>query len=218
MADINTDSKDSGKKGKPKKMSTRVDLTPMVDLGFLLITFFLLATTMIKPQTLELGMPSKEKGPENAGKVKASRAVTIILDKNNKVFYWQGMQEDGKPHPDVIETDFDGKTGIRQFLLDKNKYVIAKVREFDKNNAHNPMPDTVYQRKRDDILKEAGRAKGESKTSPVVIIKATKDANYKNLIDILDEMSICNVAEYAIVDVTDQDLQWLKDAKKLPKK
>ena len=95
MSEVNTESSGSkkGKKGT-KKVSTRIDFTPMVDLGFLLITFFMLTTTMIKPQTMEIAMPSKDKVPdEEQTKVKASRAITIILGKDNKVFYYEGTRE-----------------------------------------------------------------------------------------------------------------------------
>lgn len=213
MSEINTDSKNSGKKGKPKKMSTHVDFTPMVDLGFLLITFFLLATTMIKPQTMELAMPSKEKDPNNkdAGAVKASRAVTIILDKDNKVYYWEGMQETGKPRPIVVATNFSGKTGIRKFLIERNFTIMKKVKELDMEDLKKPMPDSIYERKKSEILQEK---ETKSKTSPVVVIKATEGATYKNLIDILDEMAICNIGSYAIVDVTPEDKLWIKESKK----
>ncbi len=81
-------------KGKAKKLSTRTDFTPMVDLGFLLITFFMLTTSMSKPQTMEIAMPSKEKvSEEQKTTIKASKAVTIILGKDNKVFYYEGTRE-----------------------------------------------------------------------------------------------------------------------------
>lgn len=200
MADINTDSNKGSGKGKQKKMSTRVDLTPMVDLGFLLITFFLLATTMIKPQTMELAMPSKDKpkDAQNNNKIKESRAVTIILGKNNKVYYWEGMSKDA--HPKV--TNFSS-TGIRKFLIDRNIDIMRQVRDLDKQRLKKNIPDSIYNRKKDEIQQQ--------KTSPYVIIKATNDASYKNLIDILDEMAICNIGGYAIVDFTPDDQKMIKD-------
>src|ERR1035437_2681737 len=113
-------------KGKTKKMSTRVDFTPMVDLGFLLITFFMLATTLSKPQTMEIALPSKDKVEEkDQSNIKASRAVTILLGKDNKVFYYEGTREHDID-PLLIETNYS-PTGLRQFLLKKNYEVVVKV-------------------------------------------------------------------------------------------
>ena len=115
-------------KGKTKKMSTRVDFTPMVDLGFLLITFFMLATTLSKPQTMEIAMPSKEKlSEEDQTKIKASRAVTILLGKDNKVFYYEGTRENNID-PVLNQTDFSPK-GLRQFLIKKNYDIMVKVKD-----------------------------------------------------------------------------------------
>src|SRR5574343_480218 len=82
--------KHKGGKKRGKKLSTRVDFTPMVDLGFLLITFFMLTTSMNKPQTMEINMPVKDKDltEEDQTKVKASQAMTILLTKDNKVVYY----------------------------------------------------------------------------------------------------------------------------------
>jgi len=95
MAEL--EQKQSGKKGKKKgrkKMSTRIDLTPMVDLGFLLVTFFMLTTTFSKPQTMEINMPVKPKEEvieEEQNAVKASKALTLIIDGENKIFWYQGL-------------------------------------------------------------------------------------------------------------------------------
>jgi biopolymer transport protein ExbD len=204
MSEINTEGKNSGKKGKPKKMSTKVDLTPMVDLGFLLITFFLLTTTMIKPQTMELAMPSKDKPKtdQQQNKIKDTRAVTIILGKDNKVFYWEGMTKNGVK-PQVKVTNFSS-TGIRKFLIERNIDIMKQVRDLDKERLKKNMPDSIYNRKKLDIQKQ--------KTAPYVIIKATNDATYKNLIDALDEMAICNIGGYAIVDITKEDNDMIKTA------
>src|ERR1039457_4841663 len=100
MAEMTQVSSGKHEKGKSKKMSTRVDLTPMVDLAFLLITFFMLTTTLIKPQTMEISMPSKDKvKEEEQTKVKASRARTILIGGKDSVFYYFGTRENNVDPP-----------------------------------------------------------------------------------------------------------------------
>jgi biopolymer transport protein ExbD len=203
MAEIQQDSAGGGKKQKrttPKKVSTRIDFTPMVDLGFLLITFFMLTTTLIKPQTMEIAMPSKEKvAEEEQSKVKASRAITIILGTNNKVFYYEGTRENDVD-PNVEVTDFSS-SGIREYLIKRNYDVMVKVQELKDKKETVKMSDEDFNKQRSEIIAD--------KSSPIVLIKATDVASYKNLIDILDEMAICNIGRYAIVDITDYDLELL---------
>src|SRR6478735_5831935 len=119
MAEIASDGgggKHKGGKKRGKKMSTRVDFTPMVDLGFLLITFFMLTTSMNKPKTMEINMPVKEKLPENEQtKVKASQAITLLLTQDNKVVYYFINAKTGEPETPQI-TDYS-KGGIRATLL-----------------------------------------------------------------------------------------------------
>jgi len=188
------------KKGRVKKMSTRVDFTPMVDLGFLLITFFMLATTLSKPQTMEVALPSKEKVKEaDQTTVKASRAVTILLGKDNKVYYYEGTRENDID-PVLIPTDFS-PNGIRQFLIKKNYDVMAKVRELKVEQESKKLSDKAFEKRKDEIISD--------KKAPIVIIKGTDESSYKSLIDILDEMAICNIGRYAIVDITPFDLELL---------
>ncbi len=209
MAEMQVQEK--GKKGgkpKTKKQSVRVDLTPMVDLGFLLITFFMLTTSMLKPQTMEIGVPSKDKVNEDEqNKVKASQAITILLSKDNKLFYYFGTQENGVD-PEVIETDYSSN-GIRKMLIQKNAEVMMKVDQLKTDRANRKVSEEDYQKK----LTEYRSAK----SAPVIMIKATDDSNYKNLVDILDEMNICNIARYAIVDITPYD-KGLIDKKSPPAK
>lgn len=190
-------------KGKPKKMSTRTDFTPMVDLGFLLITFFMLTTSMSKPQTMEIAMPSKEKvSEEQKTTIKASKAVTIILGKDNKVFYYEGTREN-ETDPKVESTTFDKAGGIRKYLIKRNYDNVIKYRDLKKDFKDKKLSEADFNKKKDEILGD--------KNSPIVLIKATEEATYANLIDILDEMAISNIGRYAIIDITPYDLELVKN-------
>lgn len=207
MAEIAADGgggKHKGGKKRGKKMSTRVDFTPMVDLGFLLITFFMLTTSMNKPKTMELNMPVKEDVPKDEeNKVKASQAVTLLLTKDDKVVYYFINPKTGEPETPQI-TDFS-KGGIRATLLRENK-------------SRNPLVDSIAIYKQQLNIGQINEATYRSnanrikawKDGLIVVIKATDKSNYKNMIDILDEMLICNIGRYAIVDITDVELEMLK--------
>jgi biopolymer transport protein ExbD len=196
MAEITTNSKGSGKKGKPKKLSTRVDFTPMCDLGFLLITFFMLSTSMSKPQTMELSLPSKDKvTEEEQSKIKESTAITIILGKEDKLYYYFGIGT-AEADPQVIATTY-APDGIRKMLLQRNLDVVTQVRNLREQFAK----ETIAE---DELKKKISEAK-DNKMAPVVMIKASDDATYKNMVDILDEMQICSIGRYAMVDITDYD-------------
>ncbi len=122
MAELNTDSGGGHGHGKgkirAKKASTKVDFTPMVDLGFLLITFFMLTTTLNKPQTMEINMPVKD-DTEVPQKVKESQTLTLILGEKNRVYYYQGLE-----NPEVKYANFSA-TGIRKVLIEKDKEIRA---------------------------------------------------------------------------------------------
>jgi biopolymer transport protein ExbD len=195
MAEITT-SKGSGKKGKPKKLSTRVDFTPMCDLGFLLITFFMLSTSMNKPQTMELSLPSKDKvTEEEQSKIKESTAITIILGKEDKLFYYFGIGTE-EAAPQVIETTY-APDGIRKMLLQRNLDVVTQVRKLKDEFENERISE-------EELRKRTSEAK-DNKMAPVVMIKSSDEATYKNMVDILDEMQICSIGRFAMVDITDYD-------------
>lgn len=173
MAELNTgDSGGKGKGGKvrSKKSGAKVDLTAMVDLAFLLITFFMLTTTLSKPQSMDLGLPDKNKDPnqkEENINVDQRRTVTIILGKDNKIKWFHGLLDSPEPNGAPQSSTY-GKEGIRKELL---KRVVS-------------VPQVT----------------GDKEKGLIVIIKPTKKATYRNLVDILDEMAICKVPTYAIVN------------------
>lgn len=119
MAEIqntNTGGKDNGKV-RAKKIPTNIDLTPMVDLGFLLITFFMMTTTMNKPQSLELNMPVENKQQENQAAVKESKVITFIPAEGDLLYFYEGVTT-----PQLDSTTYSPK-GIRQIIMDKQKRV-----------------------------------------------------------------------------------------------
>jgi biopolymer transport protein ExbD len=200
MAEVSQDSGSHKKGGKKrsKKATTRIDFTPMVDLGFLLITFFMLATSLIKQQTMEITMPSDKKvSEENQTVAKASQAVTLILAKNDRVFYYFGQPTAAG----VTETDYSG-SGLRKVLLEKNYEIAAQVEELKQEKAKTKMDDEAYRKKLSEIK--------SGKNAPVVRIMATDDASYKNLVDALDEMNISSISRYAIVDLDSLDSELIR--------
>jgi len=124
MAELDTSGggKKDGGKVRSKKSSTRVDLTAMVDLAFLLITFFILTTTLQKPKAMDLTMPDKDEVTKQQLPVPATRTMTVLLGKNNKVEWYIGLPDNPITAPSV--TGF-GKNGIRQALFDKGKEILA---------------------------------------------------------------------------------------------
>lgn len=202
MAEIQDNSKGGKKKGRQKKMSVFVDFTPMVDMNMLLITFFMLCTTLSKPQTMEISMPSNDKvAEEQQSKVKASQAITFILGADDKIYYYQG-EPDYKNYTSLKETDYS-PNGMRALLLARNKNVVTKVNELKKLKSDLKISEEEYTQRASEIKSDKG--------VPVVIIKAIDKAKYKNLVDALDEMQICNIGKYVIVNITKGDEFLLKN-------
>jgi len=189
MAEMDTSSSGGHKKGpgvkKGKKLSTRIDLTPMVDLGFLLITFFMYTTTLAKPKTMEINMPYKDEKmrEEEKNKIKESVALTILLSKNHRVYYYEGMATDPTNAPDLKVTSFSQKNGIRDEIIAKKKMV-------------------------DDLKRAGGLGPKDEMT---VLIKPDTTSTYSDLVSILDEMNINDVRVYAIIDITEVDQNFIKE-------
>ena len=150
-------------------MSTRIDMTPMVDLAFLLLTFFMLTTTFARPYTMELSMPVKSREPT---KVKASEALTILLGKNHQVHYFNGLNSVQEGQLASLQTTTFGPDGIRRVLQARQQ-------------------------------QQPGRL--------VVLIKSVPEAKYQDMVDILDEMNISHQQKYALVKITQDDLNLLKN-------
>ena len=188
-----------GKKSnsKQKKMTVRVDFTPMVDMNMLLITFFMLCTTLSKPQTMEISMPSNDKNitDEQRSKVKASQAITLLLAGEDKLYYYEG-EPDYKDFSSLKQTSYQAD-GLRAMLLRRNRVAVQKVNELKQQKADLKISEDDYKKQLSDIK--------SGDDTPTVIIKAQGESSYKNLIDALDEMQICNIGKYVIADMADGD-------------
>ena len=166
MAEIET-KRSTEKKKRFNKKSTRVDLTPMVDLGFLLLTFFVFTTALSTPKAMDLMTP-KDNVKDKNDLVCESCVLTVLLDKNNRIKYYEGAVEN---HPIVKETGF-APNQIRSVLMQKKAEVI-KVRG--------------------------------GKDQFILIIKASAASNFKNFVDITDEVTICQIKKYYIDELTNAD-------------
>lgn len=195
MAEVQQSGGGEEKKGKPKKQTLRVDFTPMVDMNMLLITFFMFCTTLSKPQIMNIAMPSDEKlTKEDEVKVKESKAVTLLLGEDNKVYYYEGM-----PNYDdwttLKETTYS-PDGLRTLLLERNADIVAQMGELRREKK---------KMSEDEFKERAKEIKGNKEKAQVVVIKPTAGCSYRNLVDALDEMQICSIDIYAIVDLADGD-------------
>lgn len=136
---------------KGKKLSTRVDLTPMVDLGFLLITFFIFTTTMAQPTSMNLAMPKDTDKPDEINKVKESGSLTLMLGKRDVIYYYFGN--------DPAKMQTTGYKDLRKIILDKKKitpvddlFIIIKP---DKDATYKNAVDVLDEMSIDDITRYA---------------------------------------------------------------
>ncbi len=203
------------KESKQKKMNTRVDFTPMVDMMMLLITFFMLCTTLSKPQAMQLTMPSNDKNVQEQDKsaTKASHTITLILAGNDKIYHIDGLPK--YDDPTCLKETTWGKDGIRKVLMSHvteegiapvAKIMLAKQKLDEKKIKYN-MPDSTYQKELAEI--KNGNLDGEKVPKLTIIIKPLDTASYKNMVDALDEMQICSIGTYVIDKISEDDQKLL---------
>lgn len=209
MASIDEGGGGGHKKGpgvkKAKKLSTRVDMTPMVDLGFLLITFFIFTTTMSSPTTMQLFMPKDTDKDEDLNKAKESGALTILLGKNNVVYVYRGQLL-----PDASNFHTTTFKGIRDTIIQMKKDVIN-------NHVHDAGCTKIQEEARvgnsklnPPILPDPNWKNACLDKDLVIVIKPDEEATYKNTIDILDEMAINAIKRYAMVDLFPAEKELIK--------
>ena len=206
---------------KQKKMDTRVNFTPMVDMMMLLITFFMLCTTLAKPQAMQLTMPSNDENVQEEDKsvTKASHTITLYLGANDKIWYIAGLPNYEDPSC-VKETSY-GAQGIRKVLMEHTteeginpvaRIMLAK-KELDakKTEYNSKMTDAQYQEQLS-RLKKGELPNGEKVPTMTVIIRPLDTASYKNMVEALDEMLICSIDKYVIDKINPADRELIEKA------
>ncbi len=210
MAEIAEEGGGGGGHGKGKKRakkpSARIDMTPMVDLAFLLLTFFVLTSTFSKPKTMEINYPAKPDPKDNVKPPEVKNGLTLILSKDNRIFYYKGefvLPNDpkGRPATQLEETDYS-VNGLNKILVELNKSTIEEIKELEKKAKRKEIADTAFKR-----LTMEAKGKKEALT---VLIKTDDQATYKNFVDVVDELNLSMVGKYVTVDLLPQEYELLK--------
>lgn len=213
-----------------KKFETRIDFTPMVDMNMLLITFFMLCTTMLKSQTLKIALPSnsdESKQEQNQNQAAESQAFTIILDgkeeekdgnymsvqSNSKFYYYEGKLDPAQAATQLIEAKGIGIKGTKDtnfltaILQKKNEKALKKIGEYKKkweNHGYSnddAQNDAAYQADATKVLAELNAAH----ETPIVMIKPTSRASYADVIGLLDQMQINSIGTFQIETLSKDD-------------
>ena len=196
------------KESKQKKINVRVDFTPMVDMLMLLITFFMLCTTLSKPSSMELFMPSNDKNQQeqNKNEAKASQTITLYVAADNKLYYGKGIPDYNNPDW-IQETTWTDK-GIRDVLRyhaveNGQKPVNRIILAIEKLEPEKYPIDSIYQQKKADIMR--GEIDGEKVPTLTIVIKPTDNSTYQDMINALNEMQILSICTYVIDKINPDD-------------
>jgi len=162
---------------KSGKTAPAVDLTPMVDLGFLLIAFFMFTTTMSKPFAMNIQMPYKGEELDKPSLIKESTAMTLLLGKEHQLHYYEGIQEVNLGDK-LVASGFEGNSNIRNKIKEKKAAIKALV----------------------------AKGELEAGDDLIVVIKASEMATTDDLVKVLDEMAISKVPVYSLTDISPEEL------------
>lgn len=198
----------SGKGGKKraKRGVPHIDMTPMVDLGFLLLTFFVMTSTFSRPKIMSLAYPPKKDPTEKPGEdLKVNNAVTFLLSED-RIFYYEGKfypenDKEGNPPTQLQETHF-GADGVRKLLTDMNRYVLEKKAGLDNQLRSKEIADSTHVK----LLKEVKGDPGALK----VLVKTDDLAKCRNFIDMIDELRIAEVGAFLPSDITASELELVR--------
>ncbi len=179
MSSINLPQLSKRKPGakKMKRHNLKIDMTPMVDLGFLLITFFVMTVEMSKPSATDLKMPKNGTGTV----LQQSAALTVLLGNENEIWYYHGDWNDAVKQKEIYQTSFSYSNGLGEIIREKQ------------------------------IVLDHIPAVHDGRGGLTILIKAAGNANYNGLVKVLDEVIINNVKRYALVDMTDDEKNFLNE-------
>ena len=209
------------KESKQKKMNVRVDFTPMVDMMMLLITFFMLCTSLAKPQAMHLTMPANDKNLTDADKDKSKteQTITIYLTGEDKVYVYMIEHKEDFGNLELLPKQFKettwGKNGIRKVLqthvTEDNTQPVLQVMKAkaELDLQKETLEDSVYKKELSKI--KSGELPSGKIQTMTIIIKATDKSTYKNVVDALDEMQICSIGKYVLDKINEQDEKLLKE-------
>ena len=178
MAEVNSTTNDRRRVGtRPKKHAPKTDMTPMVDLGFLLISFFVITTELNKPMATHLNMP-KDGPPTPLGQ---SDALSVLIGKNNSLFFYHGEWTEAQKAKAIAQTSFAPNKGIGDIIREKQKWL----------DVHN---------------------KREGRKGLMLLIKPSPEANYSDIVDMIDQVLINKVEKYAVAKPEPAEVHYLEKA------
>jgi biopolymer transport protein ExbD len=192
MADAHTTQpRQKGRRNRYRVAGIRIDMTPMVDLAFLLLTFFILATTLSMTRTVEIAYPKK--GPVT--KISDKTATTFIIgDKEEEIYYYPGEFVPGKTKLQTMSLRGDE---LAKLVKEKNASILSRLLALKEQYRRQLISAAVYKETKSEIRKDDN--------APFFMIKSGEKAKYKTIIRILDDLNENACAKYAVVDISDPE-------------
>lgn len=202
MAEISNSNQQGLKKGRRKSQSPRMDMTPMVDLAFLLLTFFVLTATFSKPTSTEFTFPAPAGDPPPI-----KNGITFLLSKDNRIFYYEGEfrsqanQQGDKTLLKELNFSKEGEESLHAYLLTKNETLQTQIKQLDKQYKSHQLNDSVF--------KNQVMEKQRHKDAYTYLIKTDREASYKNVVDVIDELNVNVVGKYVMAEMMQPELDLL---------
>jgi biopolymer transport protein ExbD len=178
-------------------------MTPMVDLAFLLLTFFVLTATFSKPKSMELTFPVPP-SPNDPPPPAIKNGITILLTKDDRIFYYEGEYKavDGEKGPKTTLSELNfSQESLHKYLADKNKWATDEISKLDDKLHSKQIVDSTYKR----MVREVK----SNKLAPTILIKTDDKATYKNVIDVIDEININLIGKYVVVDILKPEMDMI---------